>query len=89
MEDGAGTESPAPRPANPELTAERSAQEIDFLTELRTNLGSVLLVPAAILFSDCSQNVLSKGRIASYLLGKFGGGGWTRTNDLRIMRPSL
>jgi hypothetical protein len=23
------------------------------------------------------------------IITKFGGGGWTRTNDLRIMRPSL
>jgi hypothetical protein len=89
VEDGAGTEGPAPRPATPELTAERSAHEIDFRTELRTNLGSVLLCPLAILFSDCSQNVFSLDRIASYLLGKFGGGEWTRTTDLRIMRPSL
>ena len=28
-------------------------------------------------------------QVPSEVVGLFGGGGWTRTSDLRIMRPSL
>ena len=55
------------------------------MTELRTNLGSVLFVLGGHLFSDCSQDVLNQGEIARDVLENNGGGCWTRTNDLRIM----
>ena len=38
---------------------------------------------------DIYAHLIPGAHVFSQVVEEFGGGGWTRTNDLRIMRPSL